>query len=95
MKIRLSSIAEQLLLEGHRFYERQATGIGDYFLDSLMPISTPFIFMLASMLFFHRLQAKRFPFSIYYRIEDDIIRVYAILDNRRNPDWIRKNLKGA
>ncbi len=36
MKIRLSSIAEQQLLDGHRFYESQAEGIGDYFLDSLM-----------------------------------------------------------
>ena len=52
MKIKLSSVAEQQLEEGYRFYQRQSKGIGDYFLDSLMadikypctsmPVSTPF-----------------------------------------------------
>ena len=96
MKIALSSIAEQQLLDGHRFYESQSEGIGDYFLDSLMAdIDSLHIYGGVHALFFdkyHRLQAKRFPYSVYYRVEGDVIRVYAILDNRRNPDWIRKSL---
>jgi hypothetical protein len=35
MNILLSRSAEQDLLAGHDFYEKQATGIGTYFLDSL------------------------------------------------------------
>ncbi len=96
MKIRLSSIAEQQLLDGHQFYESQAEGIGDYFLDSLMAdIESLYIHAGVHAIFFdkyHRLQAKRFPYSVYYRVEGNVIRIYAILDNRRNPDWIRKGL---
>jgi hypothetical protein len=41
----------------------------------------------------HRLLSKRFPFAIYYRIESDEVRVYAVLDCRRDPAWIRKRLQ--
>jgi hypothetical protein len=36
--------------------------------------------------------SQRFPFAVYYRLQKDIIRVYAILDCRRNPAWIRNRL---
>jgi hypothetical protein len=35
MKIVISLAAQEDLLAGHQFYEQQAEGIGDYFLDSL------------------------------------------------------------
>ena len=41
---------------------------------------------------YHRLLSKRFPWSVYYRIEGDEIRIYAVLDNRRNPDSIKQRL---
>ena len=37
--------------------------------------------------------ASRFPFGIYYREHGDEAQVYAVLDLRRNPNWIRKELK--
>ena len=40
----------------------------------------------------HRLLAKRFPFAIYYRIQNEVVRVYAILDCRRDPAWIHDRL---
>ena len=42
---------------------------------------------------FHRMLSKRFPFGIYYEVEDDAVYVYAILDLRRDPLWIRKQLR--
>lgn len=42
---------------------------------------------------FHRMLSKRFPFGIYYEAEADILYVYAILDLRRDPLWIRKQLR--
>jgi hypothetical protein len=38
---------------------------------------------------FHRMLSKRFPFGIYY----EVVYVYAILDLRRDPLWIRKRLQ--
>jgi hypothetical protein len=37
--------------------------------------------------------SKRFPFGIYYEVEDGVAYVYAILDLRRNPLWIRRHLQ--
>jgi len=43
----------------------------------------------------HRMLAKRFPFAVYYLIEDQTIDVYAILDCRRDPEWIVKRLDSS
>ena len=42
---------------------------------------------------FHRMLASRFPFGIYYRERGDETPVVAILDLRREPGWIRKELQ--
>ena len=42
---------------------------------------------------FYRALSRRFPYSIYYDIEDGEARVYGVLDNRRNPSWIYSHLK--
>lgn len=33
-----------------------------------------------------------FPFTVYYLIEDDEVRVDAVIDQRRNPEWIETQL---
>src|SRR5260221_9414631 len=33
--------------------------------------------------------SKRFPFGVYYLVEDAVIRIYAVLDLRRDPAWVR------
>jgi hypothetical protein len=42
---------------------------------------------------FHRMLSKRFPFGIYYEVEDEVVYVYAILDLRRDPLGTRKQLR--
>ncbi len=96
-RIKLSTTAEQQLQAGYHFYERQSEGLGDYFLDSLMAdVDSLHIHAGVHAVYFdryHRLLAKRFPYSVYYRIEGGVVLVYAILDNRRNPEWIKKRLR--
>lgn len=41
---------------------------------------------------FHRALSKRFPFGVYYLVEDTVIRIYAVLNLRRDPAWIRRRL---
>lgn len=42
---------------------------------------------------YHRLLSKRFPFAIYYRMQQpDLIVVYRVLDCRRDPEKIRGSL---
>ena len=37
--------------------------------------------------------SKRFPFGIYYELEGETTYVYAILDMRRDPLWVREELE--
>ena len=95
MRIKILSIAEDDLEEGYRFYESQADGLGTYFLDTLysdIDSLAYFAGMHRIVLGYHRLLSKRFPFAVYYRVADDAVTVFAVLDCRRNPSWIRKEL---
>lgn len=44
---------------------------------------------------FQRLLSKRFPFSIYYTVDAERVRVSAVLDCRRDPHWIQRRLGNA
>ena len=96
MRIRILASASRDLVEGYRFYEKQAQGIGAHFLDSLYSDIDSLIVCagIHSVHFgkFHRLLSKRFPFAVYYRVEEQAVLVYAVLDCRRNPAWIRNRL---
>jgi len=37
--------------------------------------------------------SKRFPFAIYYKVQEDTVIVYAILDCRQNPEKIPKKIE--
>ena len=96
MKIRVLGAAVRDLIDGHRFYEKQAAGVGDYFLDSLYSDIDSLLVSagMHSVHFekYHRLLSKRFPFAVYYLVEEEEVLVYAVLDCRRSPAWTRKRL---
>ena len=96
MKIRLLPAARQDLVDGYLFYERQREGLGEYFLDSLysdiesLRVSAGVHVICFDR--FRRLLSKRFPFAVYYLVEAQEIRVLAVLDSRRNPAWVRRQV---
>jgi plasmid stabilization system protein ParE len=95
MRIKILSTAENDLEEAYHFYESQSEGLGTYFLDTLysdIDSLAYFAGMHRVVLNYHRLLSKRFPFAIYYRIADDTALVYAVLDCRKSPNWIRAKL---
>jgi plasmid stabilization system protein ParE len=95
MRIKILSIAEDDLEDGYRFYESQAEGLGTYFLDTLYSDIDSLAYFAGIhrvVLGYHRLLSLRFPFAVYYRFADDEVIVFAVLDCRRNPSWIRKKL---
>ena len=96
MKIKISRSADRDLLAGFHFYERQNPGVGHYFLDSLI-VDIDSLILHAGVHRkidgFYRLLSGRFPFAVYYKIEDDTVRVRRVLDCRRNPSWISRQLK--
>lgn len=96
MKIAVQSSALADLAEGFHFYEEKGPGLGSYFLDSIYSdIDSLHLYAGIHIVHFgkyHRLLSKRFPYGIYYRIEENAVLVRAVLDLRRDPKWIKRRL---
>jgi hypothetical protein len=98
MRIEILSEGEDDLVAGAQFYERKRAGLGEYFLNSLYSDIDSLILYsgVHRVVFgFHRALSKRFPFAIFYRFDRDaeLVRVYRVLDLRRDPLWIRERLQ--
>jgi len=99
MRLQILDLARNDLVEGFHFYEAKEQGLGRYFLDNLYSdIET--LKLLGGVhrkvhRSFHRALSKRFPFAIYYCIEEDTVRIRAVVDCRKRPSWIRRHLEGA
>ena len=95
MNVRVSDNAECDLENGFWFYEHQAEGVGAYFRESLLA-DLESLRVLGGMheicLGYHCMPAKRFPYAIYYEIIDNGVSVIAVLDARRDPDWVVERL---
>lgn len=77
------------------FYDAQEPGVGDYCADSLVAdIESLTLYNGIHLKHFglYRMLSHRFPFGIYYRETKEETQVIAVLDLRRDPNWIRKEL---
>jgi plasmid stabilization system protein ParE len=91
MRLRLLPAAERDLEIGADFYESQRRGLGVYFNDCLstdIESLRSFAGIHEQYRGFFRTISKRFPFAIYYRIQDDIVELFAVLDCRQDPQTI-------
>jgi hypothetical protein len=90
----LAEAAEDIEL-ARDFYDAQQPGLGDYCADSLLA-DMESLGLYHGIHFrqfgFFRMLSDRFPFGIYYREAKDETQVCAVLDLRRDPSWIRKEL---
>jgi len=98
MRLRILETAIEDLDRGRQFYERQGEGLGAYFLDSLFAEIDSLILYAGihrKVFGYHRLIARRFPYGVYYRVEDDeVVVVWRVLDLRRSPARIRREVEG-
>jgi plasmid stabilization system protein ParE len=95
MKIRILPEAEGDLDDGYWFYESLADGLGEYFLSSISSdIRSLGIFAGVHQVIDEkfRMVASRFPYSIFYEVTESEVRIYAVIDNRRDPEWISERL---
>jgi plasmid stabilization system protein ParE len=97
MRIRILDSALGDLDRGRLFYERQGEGLGAYFLDSMFSEIDSLVLYAGihrKIFGYHQLLARRFPYGVYYRVEDDgVIIVWRVLDLRRSPAAIREELR--
>lgn len=98
MQVALSSSAEEDLIDGFQFYEMQQSQLGWYFLDSLYAdIDSLKLYAGIHSKPVHglyRTTGRRFPFSIYYRVVDNLATVIAVFDSRQDPARIHAKLSG-
>jgi hypothetical protein len=95
-KVRISADALCDLNEGFLFYEQQEIGLGDYYASSLRAdIEELKITGGAHRIVFrkfHRSLSRIFPYGIFYLLEGSWVVVYAVIDLRRDPEFIRRQL---
>lgn len=97
IRIRISDEALHDLNAGFLFYEAQEKGLGDYFAACLrsdiegLRVSAGTHRVVYRD--YHRLLSRVFPYGIFYSTTSTETVVWAVIDLRREPDWIRKKLE--
>jgi plasmid stabilization system protein ParE len=96
VKLRILTPAIEDLASGRTFYDHQSPGVGDYFFDSLFADIDSLVLYGGTHPIRHghyRMLARRFPHAIYYKIANEEVTVHRIIDCRRDPKWIQRQLK--
>ena len=91
MRVEILDLAEADLQEGFVFYESQDSGVGDYFLNSVYSEIDSLVLYagIHRVLFgYHCLLCERFPYAVYYTVVGNAVKVWRVLDLRRDPNWI-------
>ena len=82
--------------DGEEFYDSQEIGIGAYFRDCIISdIESLRLYAGVHEKHFglHRMLSAKFPYAIYYDIQDDVAIIIAVLDMRRNPVWTNREIQ--
>ncbi len=87
--IHLRPDAEKDIEEAAIWYETQRNGLGDGFLDEILSAfetisDNPYIYAVVHRRT-RRALIQRFPFAIYYRIEEESLVVVAVMHGSRHP----------
>ena len=94
--IRISEDAFDDLNQGFLFYETQSPGLGEYLLGCLradiegLRVTTGI--HLKVYRDYHRCLSRIFPYGIFYTSDDREVAVWAVIDLRRDPEWIAARL---
>jgi len=96
MTLEILESARNDLADSRRFYERQGgPWLGSYFFDTLFS-SIDSLQIYAGIhrrrFGFHWMLTPHFPYSVYYDVVGDVVQIYAVVDNRRDPSWIAEYL---
>jgi len=96
IRIRISDEAFADLEEGYWFYELQEAGLGEYFAAELRAdvegLRVSAGIHRRGYHDYHRLLSRVFPYAIYYTFKENEVIVWAVIDCRRDPEWVRNHL---
>lgn len=96
IRIRISDDAFGDLDVGFWFYELQEAGLGDYIAATLRSeiegLRITAGIHRREYRDYHRLLSRVFPYAIYYTLAEHEVIVWAVIDCRRDPQWIQSHL---
>jgi len=89
LEVRVRPEAEHDLAEAAVWYEEQHAGLGAQFLDEVLAVTSTIAEMPRLYAILHRNTRRalmhRFPFGIYYQVDDAGIIVIAVMHGSRHP----------
>src|SRR6266513_6309624 len=96
MRVQILDTAEEDLVEGFWFYERQQPGLGAYFRDSIYADlralkETAGVHRIVYKNY-HRALATRFPFALYYSVSEQDLRRKASREKFKIPCSTRSGI---
>ncbi len=91
MRFRLVDEALAEYIEAGRYYNEQAEGLGDAFVDEIeaaisVILKNPAVFRVVEE-DVRRYLVHRFPYGLYYTMEDDLVVIWAIRNLHRAEDY--------
>ncbi|MBG0780217.1 MAG: type II toxin-antitoxin system RelE/ParE family toxin [Desulfotignum balticum] len=90
MKLRYTDRAMDDLDLAFAWYERQRRGLGFDFLDcveiAVKSIIENYAMYRIHYLNFRGFVVRRFPFTVFYTVEENEIVLHSVFDNRQNPE---------
>lgn len=97
-KLIINPFAEQDLKDTKNWYDLQKEKLSIEFIEEVdilfkRIINNPFQFPVTKKNKIRKALVKRFPFSVLFYIEEDIINVFAVFHTYRNPNTWKKRIK--
>jgi toxin ParE1/3/4 len=86
------------VLNGRAWYEDKSSGLGEEFLRVFYACSqeltrNPMVHQMVHR-DFRRCLLRRFPYAVYFRVEDDRVVVFGVFHCARDPRKLRRELHG-
>jgi plasmid stabilization system protein ParE len=96
MRLTYHPDAEEELIEAAQYYEKRVSGLGHRFLReydaAISDIEkTPELWPVIED-GLRRHVMRRFPYAIYYRVQDEELRILVVMHHSRHPDYWRYRL---
>ena len=94
--IRFVDEVKKDVLSAYFWYEEQSNGLGGVFLSDIysklnLQRFSPYMYQ-EIFLDVRRVLSKRFPYAIYYRIQEDFIVIYGVFHTRKDPTEIKRSI---
>lgn len=91
MTLKFHSEARKEFFQAADYYEEQVVGLGDTFIsevEKVLDVIEQFPFSGTKITSTERrFLVSRFPFGVIYSVEDDLIKIFAVMDLRQKPDY--------